>query len=136
MLKDRRTILLITCVVLAVLLICIVVVGAVNGVWPWQNDGVNGTYTGATNGAEDPTGEIPDATGDVVDPTQSTAETGTDEGTMPGGAQDPNKPTIGVEVEDPTQPAGENDPTKPSDSGNTDQPSNEISFDDLIAAMS
>ncbi len=159
MLNNKKILILIACGVVAVVLICILLVGIINGQWPWQNGNMDGTYTGlATSGEEETTGEAQDVTtSDTVDPTETTGDAEDAEGTKPASGEDsgnkpqnptqpsnpqnpskptnPQDPTIGVEVEDPTQPAGSDDPTQTTESDKPgDQPSNEINFDDLISA--
>lgn len=137
MLNNKKTLILIACAVVAVVLICIVLVGLINGVWPWQYGNMDGTYTGmATSGEEETGGETQDATAsDTVDPTQTTAETEAEDGTKPSGSGDsgnkPQNPTKPSNPEDPTIDVEIEDPAKPTE---VEQPGGEINFDDLLAA--
>lgn len=129
---SNKRLLLIIGAVVAVALICVLVVGMINGTWPWSNDDLGKDYTGmtttgdttgdtGTEGTEDPTG--------TVDATEENAGTGTGTGTGngtgtgTGNTQNPG-PSVGVE----TEATGDTEATEPN--GN-----NSIDFDDLLEGL-
>ncbi len=144
---NKRTLALIIGGIVAVALVCVVLVGLINGVWPWSSN-MDDTYTGMhTSGEEETTGDAQDTTiSGTVDPTQTTGQTEGTEGTNPvtgdgtGSStgnkpqnptqtgSDPTKPTIGVEIEIPTGttepegPAQSTDPKDPTQSTDPQDP--------------
>ena len=105
---NKRLILIIGCIV-AVALVCVLIVGMINGVWPWQNNDFSGEYTGTNSsgeaGAADETGDTTtggsgDATENTVDSQGNGTGNGTENGTGGNGTgnSQPQKPSVGVET--------------------------------------
>lgn len=124
---NKKRLILIIGGVVAVALVCVLIVGMLDGVWPWQNNGLDSEYTGIHTSGNDDTA---DSTGDAVingtvDPTGTTAgNQGNSAGDGTGTENDqPQKPSVNVE----------NDGT-----GNTEETlpdSAIIDFEDLIAGL-
>lgn len=139
----KKLLVLIGCLV-ALLVICVVVVGMIDGFWPWQNQTEDGTTLESTTlddnqTTQDTLDTTQDTTGEATQDT--TEETGGNEGSnsgsnsgsnagdieIPIGTEKPG-PSIGVEEgEGPTETTGTNQ------GGNNQGGTNfEIDFDDLL----
>jgi hypothetical protein len=132
--------------IVAIALICVLLVGLINGAWPWEKNYFDNIYADKpATGQEDTTGDTQDGTtSDNVDPTETTSGvagdetgnsntgnsgsgTGSNTGTgNSGSGTDTKDPTVGVEVEDPTQSTESQDPTEEK------KPSGVIDFQDLL----
>lgn len=65
--ENRKKLFLVIGAAVAVVLVCIVLVGLLNGQWPWQNNGAGQDYTGMPNNgtSADGTNDPTDGTGDA-----------------------------------------------------------------------
>ena len=136
--NKKNLYIMIACLV-AVLMVCVVIVGLINGVWPWDQTGdpADG-YTGIQGGQTEDSTEEDTTAG--VDQTEGTGEAPS----KPSGSKPtkPEEPTYGLIIDDEeettesttegTTGSTEN-PTEGTTEGTTNpsRPSNEINFDDL-----
>ncbi len=125
---DNKKQLLVIGGIIAVALVCVVVVGLINGVWPWQKNDIGSDYIGmTTSGTEDPTETTADAAENETGSsnTGNNGGTGSNTGTGDNTGASTQDPTVGIEMKDPSQSADEQEPTE---SG----PNDKVSFKDLL----
>lgn len=148
---NKKKVLLLISGILAIILVCVILVGLLDGFWPWQNSGAGDDYTGmSTSGNKDTTG----GTGETTLPENSTAEdpsvdstkatsggsvnnggagSGANSGST-GTVVDPDEedgnsknPDIEVEIEDPTTESGST-----GSSGSSGSTGNKFTLDELL----
>ncbi len=121
----------------AAAVICVLVVGTINGVWPWSAALLGKDYTGMRPHNPEATENtiVPEETTTVAtEPsTQTTTPSGSAGGTVTDDEQTSTQPTeeiklpIGVVTGQPSEEEESSEPTNPSDK-------KEITFDELIGA--
>lgn len=118
----------------ALVLICVLLVGLVDGYWPWQNDkDMGGGYTGIFT-EDDTTADTQNTTeGETTESTEGTSGTedtkkpgGTDDSEKPGSTEDSKKPGS---TEDSKKPGSTEDSKKPGNSGSNESEEEEETTD-------
>lgn len=72
--EGKRILILIVSGLIAVVLVCVLLAGIIDGQWPWENDNDHPDYTGIAATTAETTEETEDTTADTIEATDETTD--------------------------------------------------------------